>query len=234
MRLHGIDIGPVEQILVGIRVIGADAFDQVVLPHHARTRQFGGPHRHRRGRRHGDRFGRGLHLRLVAAPIRHRITALAFGPRTRSLTLNRQSSDQIGDSRNAFRRGPRRSMVTMKADVKAKARTNVRAFGNSGAAGTAAEPDRRLYSSSSGCSSGGARPSRPFKSSSSVMRSTATSVSSASTLAPDEPIKGTVSGSGSSTSTNFCREWTNSSRKSSGEMVESAISRSDTTGFLSL
>src|SRR5216684_6449715 len=91
-----------------------------------------------------------------------------------------------------------------------------------------------VYSSSSGCSSGGARPSRPFRSSSSVIRSTATSVSSASTLAPADPIKGTVSGSGSSTSTNFCSECTNSSRKSSGEIVESAISRSDTTGFLSL
>src|SRR4051812_39931898 len=90
------------------------------------------------------------------------------------------------------------------------------------------------YSSSSGCSSGGARPSRPFRSSSSVIRSTATSVSSASTLAPAEPINGTVSGSGSSTSTNFCRECTSSSRKSSGEIEESAISRSDTTGFLSL
>jgi hypothetical protein len=32
----------------------------------------------------------------------------------------------------------------------------------------------------------------------------------------------------------FCSECTSSSRKSSGEMVESAISRSDTTGFLSL
>src|SRR6266436_6596920 len=92
----------------------------------------------------------------------------------------------------------------------------------------------RVYSSSSGCSSGGARPSRPFKSSSSVIRSTATSVSSASTLAPAEPISGTVSGSGSSTSTNFCRECTSSSRRSSGEIEESAISRSETTGFLSL
>src|SRR3954454_23190942 len=96
------------------------------------------------------------------------------------------------------------------------------------------KPNEATYSSSSGCSSGGARPSRPFRSSSSVIRSTATSVSSASTLAPAEPINGTVSGSGSSTSTNFCRECTSSSRKSSGEIEESAISRSDTTGFLSL
>ena len=103
VRLHGVDIGAVKQILVGIRVIGPDAFDEVILPHHARTRRFGRPHRRRRRRRHGDRFGRGLHLRLAAAPIRHRITALNPGPRTRSLTPNRRSSDQIGDSRNAFR-----------------------------------------------------------------------------------------------------------------------------------
>ena len=60
------------------------------------------------------------------------------------------------------------------------------------------------------------------------------SVSSASTLAPLDPISGTVSGSGSSTSTNFCSECTSSSLRSSGEIVCSAISRSETTGFLSL
>ena len=66
------------------------------------------------------------------------------------------------------------------------------------------------------------------------MRSVVTSVSSASTLAPVTPISGTDSGSGSSTSTYFCKEWIRSSFRSPGEMVSSAISRSATTGFLSL
>ena len=38
MRLHGVDIGAVEQVFVGIRIIGPDALDQIVLPHHAGTR----------------------------------------------------------------------------------------------------------------------------------------------------------------------------------------------------
>jgi hypothetical protein len=97
-------------------------------------------------------------------------------------------------------------IVTTKMSIKAKARTFVRAFGESGGSACPGPPAWAAYSSSSGCSSGGARPSRPLSSSSSVIRSTATSVSSASTLAPADPIKGTVSGSGSSTSTNFCKE----------------------------
>ncbi len=40
VRLHGVDIGAVQQVLVGVRVVGPDAFDQVVLPHHARARRF--------------------------------------------------------------------------------------------------------------------------------------------------------------------------------------------------
>ena len=36
VRLHGVDIGAVEQVFVGIGIIRADAFDQIVLPHHAR------------------------------------------------------------------------------------------------------------------------------------------------------------------------------------------------------
>ena len=34
MRLHGVDIGAVEQRLVGVRVVAADPLDQIVLPHH--------------------------------------------------------------------------------------------------------------------------------------------------------------------------------------------------------
>jgi hypothetical protein len=79
MRLHGVDIGAIQQILVGVRIIRPDALDQIVLPHHARTRRFGRLYRHSRRRRHGDRFGRGLHLPGAAAPIRHRITAFTAG-----------------------------------------------------------------------------------------------------------------------------------------------------------
>ena len=34
VRLHGVDIGAVEQRLVGVRVVAADPLDQIVLPHH--------------------------------------------------------------------------------------------------------------------------------------------------------------------------------------------------------
>ena len=44
---------------------------------------------------------------------------------------------------------------------------------------------------------------------------------------------GTVSASGSSTSTYFCIEWMSCSLRSSGAIVSSAISRRATTGFLS-
>ena len=37
MRLHGVDIGAVQQVFVGIWIVGPDAFDQIVLPHHARS-----------------------------------------------------------------------------------------------------------------------------------------------------------------------------------------------------
>ena len=36
MRLHGVDIGAVEQVLVGVRIVSAHPLDQVVLPHHLR------------------------------------------------------------------------------------------------------------------------------------------------------------------------------------------------------
>ena len=79
VRLHGVDIGAVQKVFVGIGVVGPDAFDQVVLPHHPRTRRLGRLCRRRRGRRHGDRFGRGLHLGCAAAPIRHQIPAFTCG-----------------------------------------------------------------------------------------------------------------------------------------------------------
>jgi hypothetical protein len=81
MRLHGVDIGAVQKVFVGVRIIRPDALDQIVLPHHARARGLGRLLRHGRGRRHGDRFGRGLHLPGGAAPIRHRITAFIHADR---------------------------------------------------------------------------------------------------------------------------------------------------------
>ena len=81
VRLHGVDIGAVEQVFVGIGIIRADALDQIVLPHHARARRFG-LFRHRRRRRDRDLVGRGLHLPGAAAPIRHHITAFFHQTRT--------------------------------------------------------------------------------------------------------------------------------------------------------
>ena len=51
---------------------------------------------------------------------------------------------------------------------------------------------------------------------------------------PALSIIGAALVSGSSTSTYFCSEWIRSSRRSSGEIVASPISRRATTGFLSL
>ena len=36
VRHHGVHIGAVEQVLVGVRIVGLDPVDQVVLPHHLR------------------------------------------------------------------------------------------------------------------------------------------------------------------------------------------------------
>ena len=38
MRLHRVDIGAVEQRLVGVRIVSPDPVDQFVLPHHLRLR----------------------------------------------------------------------------------------------------------------------------------------------------------------------------------------------------
>ena len=34
VRLHGVDVGAVEQRLIGVGVVAADPLDQIVLPHH--------------------------------------------------------------------------------------------------------------------------------------------------------------------------------------------------------
>ena len=61
---------------------------------------------------------------------------------------------------------------------------------------------------------------------------TSASLSLAAGAAAVLPRSGTVSASGSSTSTYFCSEWINCSLRSSGAMVSSAISRSATTDFV--
>lgn len=78
VRLHGIDIGAVEQVLVGVGVIGTDALNKVILSHHACPR-LGRPLRRGRRRRHRDRFGRSLHLDGTAASIRHETRCLSRG-----------------------------------------------------------------------------------------------------------------------------------------------------------
>ena len=71
VRLHGVDIGAVQQVFVGVGVVGPDALDEVILTHHARARL--GRTRHRRSRGHGNRFGCALHLRWSAASIHHAV-----------------------------------------------------------------------------------------------------------------------------------------------------------------
>ncbi len=69
MRAHGVDIGAVQKVFVGVRVVGADPVDQIVLPHHAAAP--GGTHGDARRRRLRDRAGRGFHLLRSRAPDGH-------------------------------------------------------------------------------------------------------------------------------------------------------------------
>ena len=182
MRLHGVDIGAVEQRLVGVGIVAADALDQLVLPHHLRRGAsdfialFNGLRDDVRGRaqrRPGPRLV--LHPRQIG-----RERAMSDSCRRRiDASARRTASPQLKISRRfdscrkvAVRRG------VMQNDA-------ARACGP-GRCDTLRQSARRaLFLFSSGCSSGGARPSRPLSSSSSVMRSTVTSVSSASTVPPD-------------------------------------------------
>src|SRR5438034_4868655 len=160
MRLHGVDIGPVEQVFVSIGIIRTDAFDQIVLPHHARARFR--LLRHRRGRRDRDLAGCGLHWPGTAPPIRHPITAFFHrtrtGPAVTYLMRFRTAmhaaraakrfnfawasgyptptpeTRRSGESADFCRAGQGR-IVTAKLSTKAKARTDVRAFDRSGSLG---------------------------------------------------------------------------------------------------
>jgi hypothetical protein len=71
VSLQGVDLGPVEQILVGIRIVGTYPFHKVILPHHPRPRRLRRPRLHRLLRRRDDRIGRGVHLRWALARSRH-------------------------------------------------------------------------------------------------------------------------------------------------------------------
>ena len=62
MRHHRVNIGAVEQIFVGVRIVGADAIDQIVLPHHLGARRLLRRHRLTRNGNRRDRVGRGLCL----------------------------------------------------------------------------------------------------------------------------------------------------------------------------
>ena len=67
MRLHGIDIGAVEQRFVGIRIVAADPLDQFVLPHHLRLGRRASAFRCR-GRHMQPKFQRRAGARLVLHP----------------------------------------------------------------------------------------------------------------------------------------------------------------------
>ena len=206
MRFHGIDIGSVQQILVCVGIVGANAFDKVVLTHHRGRGGLTGAPRHV-GAAATESVAACI-CRASAGPTRHRIKCLhARGtpPFTRPVS--------ILDSSRPKQSNVRISKAYQILAIRQSAHESVK-LGNK-----RKSPDQGPGLCKPYCRSmstiirplravprGGASPSRPFSSSSSVMRSTATSVSSASTLAPAEPIRGTVSGSGSSTSTNFCKE----------------------------
>ena len=79
--LHGVDIGAVEQRLVGVRVVAAHPLDQVVLPHDRRLSRLGRLFNSLRcgcnGRRRAAPVGRGLllHARQIGARARHIVPA---------------------------------------------------------------------------------------------------------------------------------------------------------------
>src|SRR5262249_29757136 len=221
MRLHGVDVGAIEHCLAGIRIVALDAFDQVILPHHSRRQRLLCSYRVFKYLRDNvkaalQRRPRPGLARQVGGRTRHRY------PCRRRPIIGRHHTPRIS---SRFLTATRRALFDGYRENKRPGRSRA-------AQTTSRRPS--LHSSSSGCSSGGVSPSRPLSSSSSVIRSTVTSVSSASTVPPAAVISGAASGSGSSTSTYFCREWTSSSLRSSGDIVFSAISRSATTGFLSL
>ena len=113
VRLHGVDIGAVQQVFVGIGIVRAHPLDEFVLPHHARARRFG-PLGHERRRRHRNLVGRGLHLPRVAAPIRHYINAF-FHQTRMGPALYVSNAFSTGDARRSgretvqFSLGPRPS-----------------------------------------------------------------------------------------------------------------------------
>ena len=179
MRLHGVDIGAVEQRLVGVGVVAAHPLDQVVLPHHLRLAPA------LRFSAVSTACATTLRPRSSGARVRAWFCMRGRSVVERAMTIQAPADADPsavanlgyhGDSRHATR--PAAWFVKMAFAKMKTARTRSGPF-------DALESLRRsAYSSSSGCSSGGASPSRPLSSSSSVMRSTVTSVSSASTVPP--------------------------------------------------
>src|SRR6185312_6734447 len=260
VRTHGVDVGAVEQILVGLGIVLLDPVDQLVLPHqlrlacgrrHPPRRRLTGLRHQIRGARHCHAERRlGVRLRQVHRVRHSRFLAVRGGLGACAATAMRRSrlcppancADSAEGHNIMGRCGRHKARTTPGAGTQPKPRAESSPewcnFVNDSAAGTLPF-SRAGYSSSStgsgsGSASGGVRPSRPLSSSSSLIRSVVTSVSSASIPVPGAPISGMDSGSGSSTSTYFCSEWTSSSWRSSGEIAVSAIWRSATTGFLSL
>src|SRR3984957_8789643 len=236
MRLHGVHIGAVEHILVGVRIVFADPLDEIVLPHHLerpRNLLAGDELRQQLAPEPAAGFALGLHARQICRSSRHSKPLVRRRPAPRIISgYHGKGGGQqaFAACRGRVERAAKRteSYHSEKKAARAKpGRQTLRDLAEISAQSSSSG------SGGSGRSSGGARPSRPLSSSSSVMWSTVTSVSSASTPPPPE-MSGIDSGSGSSTSTYFCSAWIRSSLRSPGEIVSSAISRSATTGFLSL
>ena len=183
VRHHGVDIGPVEQRLVGQGVVAPDPLDKFVLAHHPACRLLLQIRSNR------------LKLKDIVELLPRRKACMSSAPPRAT------KKPGLGPGFRRIQRGGR----------------------------------DHSRSSSSALLLGGTSPSRPRRRSSSLMRSnwTSASLSPAGAAAAVLPRSGTVSASGSSTSTYFCSEWISCSFRSSGAIVSSAISRSATTGFLS-
>ena len=104
MRLHGVDVGAVEQRLVGVRVVAADPLDQVVLPHHRRrasrffrlTNGLRGDIQAALERRPAP--GRVLHARQIGLRTGHDATAAASGRNSASRAGGLPATRYHGDS----------------------------------------------------------------------------------------------------------------------------------------
>ena len=95
MRLHGVDIGAVEQRLVGVGVVAAHPLDQLVLPHHRRRALSASPVKDladnvRAALERGPAAGRILHAGQIGLRTGHGSATLP-GPRFGAANLLRIS-----------------------------------------------------------------------------------------------------------------------------------------------